>query len=204
MSRTVHFLRVQPLVAVVRAMFGKAPSLPLFDGALRWRFVTASTVAPSWNRWNFLQYAVTRIADRYALVIVPPSNVSSVHWPFLPTARVFTSRVTDRCGTNIGNCYDAQLTNYTCTHWHLPESGIWELSVEAHYVAGKVMSWVVLERAAQISRLTGFGEDEELVRATIRRPKMGASHPRSSPLLCGDSLSGSFSRLLLALNSAGK
>jgi GH15 family glucan-1,4-alpha-glucosidase len=46
----------------------------------------------------------------------------------------------------------------------LPESGIWELSVEAHYVAGKVMSWVVLERAAQISRLTGFGEDEELVR----------------------------------------
>ena len=54
--------------------------------------------------------------------------------------------------------------NYTCAHWHLPESGIWELSVEAHYVAGKVMSWVVLERAAQISRLTGFGEDEELVR----------------------------------------
>ncbi len=52
--------------------------------------------------------------------------------------------------------------NYTCAHWHLPESGIWELSVEAHYVAGKVMSWVVLERAAQISRLTGFGEDEEL------------------------------------------
>ena len=54
--------------------------------------------------------------------------------------------------------------NYTCAHWHLPESGIWELSVEAHYVAGKVMSWVVLERAAQISRLTGFGEDEELTR----------------------------------------
>jgi len=54
--------------------------------------------------------------------------------------------------------------NYTCSHWHLPESGIWELSVEAHYVAGKVMSWVVLERAAQISRLTGFGKHEELVR----------------------------------------
>ncbi len=54
--------------------------------------------------------------------------------------------------------------NYTCAHWHLPESGIWELSAEAHYVAGKVMSWVVLERAAQISRVTGFGEDEELGR----------------------------------------
>jgi Glycosyl hydrolases family 15 len=38
-----------------------------------------------------------------------------------------------------------------------------ELPVEAHYVAGKVMSWVVLERAEQISRLTGFGEAEELV-----------------------------------------
>ncbi|MBV9298675.1 MAG: glycoside hydrolase family 15 protein, partial [Verrucomicrobia bacterium] len=30
------------------------------------------------------------------------------------------------------------------------------------YVAGKVMSWVVLERAAQIARLTGHGEDEEI------------------------------------------
>jgi len=77
---------------------------------LRCRFVTALTVAPGWNRWNCLQYAVTRIAGRYALVIVPPSNVSSVHWPFLPTAREFTSRVADRCGTNTGNCCDARLT----------------------------------------------------------------------------------------------
>jgi hypothetical protein len=37
--------------------------------------------------------------------------------------------------------------NYTCARWHLPERGIWELSMEAHYVASKVMSWVVLERA---------------------------------------------------------
>jgi len=35
---------------------------------------------------------------------------------------------------------------------------------KSNNVAGKVMSWVVFERAAQISRLTGFGEDEELVR----------------------------------------
>ena len=120
-------------------------------------------VAPVWNRWNCLQYAVTRIAGRYALVIVPPNNVSSVHWPFLPTARVFTSRVADRCGTNTGNCCDARLTTLALIGI-CPESGIWELSVEAHCVAGKVMSWVVLERAAQISRLTGFGDDEELVR----------------------------------------
>ena len=52
--------------------------------------------------------------------------------------------------------------NYICGYWHLPESGVWELPVEAHYVASKVMSWVVLERAAQIARLTGRGEDEEM------------------------------------------
>jgi GH15 family glucan-1,4-alpha-glucosidase len=54
--------------------------------------------------------------------------------------------------------------NYTCAQWHLPESGIWELSVEAHYVAGKVMSWVVLKRAEEIARRTGRGEKEELAR----------------------------------------
>jgi len=54
--------------------------------------------------------------------------------------------------------------NYTCTHWYLPESGIWELAVEAHYVAGKVMSWVVLKRAEKIARRTGDGEQEELAR----------------------------------------
>ena len=52
--------------------------------------------------------------------------------------------------------------NYTCAHWQLPESGIWELAVEAHYVAGKVMSWVVLKRAEEIARRTGRGEADEL------------------------------------------
>jgi GH15 family glucan-1,4-alpha-glucosidase len=54
--------------------------------------------------------------------------------------------------------------NYTCAHWHLPESGIWELAVDAHYVAGKVMSWVVLKRAEEIARHTGHGEKQELAR----------------------------------------
>jgi GH15 family glucan-1,4-alpha-glucosidase len=53
---------------------------------------------------------------------------------------------------------------YTCAHWHLPESGIWELPVEAHYVAGKVMSWVVLNQAEGIARRTGHGQQEELAR----------------------------------------
>jgi GH15 family glucan-1,4-alpha-glucosidase len=52
--------------------------------------------------------------------------------------------------------------NYIQAHWQLAESGIWELSVQAHYVAGRVMSWVVLERAAQIARITGHGEEEEI------------------------------------------
>ena len=51
---------------------------------------------------------------------------------------------------------------YICEKWRLAESGIWELSVHAHYVPGKVMSWVVLERASQIARLTGQNEDEEI------------------------------------------
>lgn len=54
--------------------------------------------------------------------------------------------------------------NYTCAHWHLPESGIWELAVIAHYVAGKVMSWVVLKRAEEIAQHTGHGEKSELAR----------------------------------------
>ncbi|MBV9998275.1 MAG: glycoside hydrolase family 15 protein [Verrucomicrobia bacterium] len=54
--------------------------------------------------------------------------------------------------------------DYTCTHWDLPENGIWELGVEAHYVAGKVMSWVVLKRAEEIARRTGRGEQGELAR----------------------------------------
>ena len=57
-----------------------------------------------------------------------------------------------------------RVADYTSTHWHLPESGIWELSVEAHYVASKAMCWVVLERALQIARLTGRGEDGEIRR----------------------------------------
>ena len=41
--------------------------------------------------------------------------------------------------------------DYTLAHWRQPDSGIWELVEEAHYVSGKVMSWVALERAATIA-----------------------------------------------------
>ena len=51
--------------------------------------------------------------------------------------------------------------DYGCASWHPLESGIWELLIEAHYVASKVMSWVVLERAVRIARLTGYGENDQ-------------------------------------------
>jgi GH15 family glucan-1,4-alpha-glucosidase len=55
-----------------------------------------------------------------------------------------------------------RVANYTSANWHLPENGIWELSIRAHYVASKVLSWVVLDRALRIAELTGLGMDEEL------------------------------------------
>ena len=57
-----------------------------------------------------------------------------------------------------------QAADYTCELWRLPDSGIWELPVEAHYVASKVLSWVVLERISRIAKLTGFNEEKDLAR----------------------------------------
>ncbi|MGA7126879.1 MAG: glycoside hydrolase family 15 protein [Chthoniobacterales bacterium] len=57
-----------------------------------------------------------------------------------------------------------RVANYTSANWHLPENGIWELSIQADYVASKVLSWVVLERALHIAKLTGLGVDEDLAR----------------------------------------
>lgn len=54
--------------------------------------------------------------------------------------------------------------SYICDHWHLTDSGVWELPVEAHYVASKVMSWVVLDRAKRIFDLTGLGDAKEVDR----------------------------------------
>jgi len=41
--------------------------------------------------------------------------------------------------------------DYTAANWMQPDSGIWELPAEEHYVSSKVMSWVALERAAKIA-----------------------------------------------------
>jgi GH15 family glucan-1,4-alpha-glucosidase len=126
---------------------------------LRCRFVTGSAVAPGWKRWNFPLCADSRPV-RFGNCAAKQRQLGSLAF-FADCARI--------CVESGGSLRDKhwqllrRTANYTCGHLHLPESVIWELFVEAHYVAGKVMSRVVLERAAQISRLTGFSEDEELV-----------------------------------------
>lgn len=43
---------------------------------------------------------------------------------------------------------------YTAANWQKPDSGIWELPVEGHYVSSKVMGWVTLDRAIKIAERT--------------------------------------------------
>jgi GH15 family glucan-1,4-alpha-glucosidase len=45
--------------------------------------------------------------------------------------------------------------DFTAKHWREKDSGVWELQQQAHYVASRVMSWVVLERAIGIAEQTG-------------------------------------------------
>jgi GH15 family glucan-1,4-alpha-glucosidase len=59
-----------------------------------------------------------------------------------------------------------RVADYTCENWHLPDNGIWELPIKAHYVSSKVLSWVVLERAVRIAKLTGMGGEKDLSRWT--------------------------------------
>jgi GH15 family glucan-1,4-alpha-glucosidase len=46
--------------------------------------------------------------------------------------------------------------DYTLDHWQLPDSGLWELLEERHYVSSKVMSWVALDRAIRIADRVGM------------------------------------------------
>jgi GH15 family glucan-1,4-alpha-glucosidase len=48
--------------------------------------------------------------------------------------------------------------DYTASHWQLPDSGLWELLEERHFVSSKVMSWVALERACRIAERLGSSE----------------------------------------------
>jgi GH15 family glucan-1,4-alpha-glucosidase len=56
--------------------------------------------------------------------------------------------------------------DFTCDHWREKDSGVWELPEEAHYVASRVMSWVVLERATYIAGRTGRSHETDHWRET--------------------------------------
>jgi GH15 family glucan-1,4-alpha-glucosidase len=56
--------------------------------------------------------------------------------------------------------------DFTCRSWREKDSGVWELPEEAHYVASRVMSWVVLERAVYIAGKTGHGTETDHWRET--------------------------------------
>jgi alpha,alpha-trehalase len=44
------------------------------------------------------------------------------------------------------------VAEYAASHWSEADNSIWELSKREHYVSSRVMSWVVLDRAAKIMR----------------------------------------------------
>lgn len=48
-----------------------------------------------------------------------------------------------------------RIADYVIRTWQQPDSGIWELGIEQHYVSSKVMSWVALERAVKIAGRLG-------------------------------------------------
>lgn len=64
-----------------------------------------------------------------------------------------------------------RVADYTARNWEKPGSGIWELLPQHQFVAGKVMSFVTLDRALQIAARTGqtgpFLGDWETQRARI-------------------------------------
>lgn len=49
------------------------------------------------------------------------------------------------------------LIDWVLQHWHLPENGIWEVrGGRRHFVFGKVMCWVALDRAIQLAERYGL------------------------------------------------
>jgi GH15 family glucan-1,4-alpha-glucosidase len=60
------------------------------------------------------------------------------------------------------------IADYTVHAWREPDSGIWELPVQAHYVSSKVMDWVTLDRAVKIARRTGHTSETIQWEQTMR------------------------------------
>jgi GH15 family glucan-1,4-alpha-glucosidase len=48
-----------------------------------------------------------------------------------------------------------RLADFVCATWKHPGNSIWELPVVQHYLSGRVMSWVALDRAIKIAERVG-------------------------------------------------
>jgi GH15 family glucan-1,4-alpha-glucosidase len=53
----------------------------------------------------------------------------------------------------------SRAANFTVRHWQEKDNGIWELPEKAHYVASRVMAWVLLDRAVKIGQMVGRTEE---------------------------------------------
>lgn len=60
-----------------------------------------------------------------------------------------------------------RLADYTVAHWRDPTNGIWELAEPAQYVVGKIMSWVVLDRAVKLADRIDAGARSSQWRAVM-------------------------------------
>ncbi len=65
--------------------------------------------------------------------------------------------------------------DYTLAHWRQPDSGIWELVEEAHYVSGKVMSWVALDVIHDEVMERGWSERHQAFRQSYGEENLDAS-----------------------------
>ena len=61
------------------------------------------------------------------------------------------------------------MVDYVLANWQKPDNGIWELPHKDHYVSGKVMSWVALDRAVKLAKKTGYAAEVGEWQATADR-----------------------------------
>ncbi len=58
-----------------------------------------------------------------------------------------------------------RIADYIAEHWKDESNSIWELPAKQHYVSGKVLGWVALDRALRIANKLGKAEKTERWRA---------------------------------------